>query len=437
MKVNLLWKKSDKIALCLSGGVDSVVLFNLLISEYKESYRELVVFHINHGLREESYEEAKFVLNLAAKNNINIKMAELDIKNKIRDTHISEEMFARELRYSEFKKMAIKENVDCILTAHHKNDNIENIVMRLLVGRSIDYNLAIEKKTKIKGMNVYRPLLDVYKRELEEYAKKNNIFYYTDISNFNTDYTRNYVRHNIIPIFEEMTGASIDNLINFATYYKNINNYIKSNSIKMLDELIIEKKDDICTLDYEKLKKLQREEIFLILKEIIVSHFKIIDIKNRTLLDISSKIKNQEGNQSYDLKKNLKIVKDYCNISICKIEKKCYNDKIEINIVNIEECDIYNFNDYLFSISRINDKAEIGFNMEDLPLKITSRQAGDTIKRGNITKKLSRLFIDEKIPKSIRERLPIVRNNKNEIIGILGMGTRVNKKYNYYIKMKG
>ena len=70
MDINILWQKTDKIALGLSGGVDSIALFHLLVTKYKESYKELVAFHINHGLREQSYEEAEFVENFVKNYNV-------------------------------------------------------------------------------------------------------------------------------------------------------------------------------------------------------------------------------------------------------------------------------------------------------------------------------------------------------------------------------
>ena len=85
-----------------------------------------------------------------------------------------------------------------------------------------------------------------------------------------------------------------------------------------------------------------------------------------------------------------------------------------------------------------NEEAEIGFNKEDLPLFITTKRQGDRLRRGNITKKLSRFFIDEKIPKEIRSQIPVVRSGE-KVLGIIGLDTKINKdkRYDYYIKTKG
>ena len=223
MDINVLWQKTDKIALGLSGGVDSIVLFHLLVTKYKESYKELVAFHINHGLREQSYEEAEFVENFVKNYNVKFYKKELNMKDQIRDSHTSEEMLARKLRYGAFEEMSSLEGDVKLITAHHKNDQVENILMRLLSGRSMDYNLIIEEKTTIGKLAVYRPLLNVLKADLEQYADKNDLKYYVDSTNFDTDYTRNNIRHNIVPLLNDVNAASCDNLINFSSYYQNIN----------------------------------------------------------------------------------------------------------------------------------------------------------------------------------------------------------------------
>lgn len=439
MKINTLWNKEDKIAIALSGGVDSIVLFHLLVTEYKDSYKELVVFHINHGLREESYEEAEFVEKFVKDFDVKFYKEELNMSDLERDSHTSEEMLARELRYQAFNKMAKLEGVTKLLTAHHKNDQVENILMRLLTGRSIDHSLAICEEVEMAGLTIYRPLLNSLKAELEEYAKENNLHYYVDATNFDTDYTRNNIRHNIVPLLNDINSGSFDNLINFANYYQNINNNLKKSILSNKDNYIFSRDEDKISLVKDKFLELNEEEIYFILKDIITNELGILDVKQRAIFDVVSSLKKNSGNKSYDLKNNLKIISQYETLYIHKIEKKCYNDKIEIIIDKICENSIYEFYQNKFIISTDAKDSEIGFNKSDLPLLITTKKEGDRVRRGEINKKLSRIFIDEKVPKELRDTLPVIRNNKGEVLGVLGIGTRVNKNkiYDYYIKMKG
>ena len=439
MKINTLWNKEDKIAIALSGGVDSIVLFHLLVTEYKDSYKELVVFHINHGLREESYEEAEFVEKFVKDFDVKFYKEELNMSDLERDSHTSEEMLARELRYQAFNKMAKSEGVTKLLTAHHKNDQVENILMRLLTGRSIDHSLAICEEIEMAGLTIYRPLLNSLKAELEEYAKEKNLHYYVDATNFDTDYTRNNIRHNIVPLLNDINSGSFDNLINFANYYQNINNNLKKTILSKKDNYIFSRDKDKISLVKDKFLELNEEEMYFLLKDIITNELGVFDIKQKAIFDVISSLKKNSGNKSYDLKNNLKIISQYETLYIHKIEKKCYNDKIEIIIDKICENSVYEFYQNKFIISTDAKDSEIGFNKSELPLLITTKKEGDRVRRGKINKKLSRIFIDEKVPKELRDTLPVIRNNKGEVLGVLGIGTKVNKNkiYDYYIKMKG
>ena len=439
MKINTLWNKEDKIAIALSGGVDSIVLFHLLVTEYKDSYKELVVFHINHGLREESYEEAEFVEKFVKDFDVKFYKEELNMSDLERDSHTSEEMLARELRYQAFNKMAKLEGVTKLLTAHHKNDQVENILMRLLTGRSIDHSLAICEEIEMAGLTIYRPLLNSLKAELEEYAREKNLHYYIDATNFDTDYTRNNIRHNIVPLLNDINSGSFDNLINFANYYQNINNNLKKAILSNKDNYIFSRDEDKISLVKDKFLELNEEEMYFLLKDLITDELGVFDIKQKAIFDVVSSLKKNSGNKSYDLKNNLKIISQYETLYIHKIEKKCYNDKIEIIIDKICENSVYEFYQNKFIISTDAKDSEIGFNKSELPLLVTIKKEGDRVRRGEINKKLSRIFIDEKVPKELRDTLPVIRNNKGEVLGVLGIGTKVNRNkiYDYYIKMKG
>ena len=436
MKINTLWNKEDKIAIALSGGVDSIVLFHLLVTEYKDSYKELVVFHINHGLREESYEEAEFVEKFVKDFDVKFYKEELNMSDLERDSHTSEEMLARELRYQAFNKMAKLEGVTKLLTAHHKNDQVENILMRLLTGRSIDHSLAICEEIEMAGLNIYRPLLNSLKAELEEYAKEKNLHYYVDATNFDTDYTRNNIRHNIVPLLNDINSGSFDNLINFANYYQNINNNLKKAILSNKDNYIFSRDEDKISLVKDKFLELNEEEMYFLLKDLITDELGVFDIKQKAIFDVVSSLKKNSGNKSYDLKNNLKIISQYETLYIHKIEKKCYNDKIEIIIDKICENSVYEFYQNKFIISTDAKDSEIGFNKSELPLLITTKKEGDRVRRGKINKKLSRIFIDEKVSKELRDTLPVIRNNKGEVLGVLGIGTKVNKNkiYDYFFE---
>ena len=289
------------------------------------------------------------------------------------------------------------------------------------------------------GLTIYRPLLNSLKAELEEYAKEKNLHYYVDATNFDTDYTRNNIRHNIVPLLNDINSGSFDNLINFANYYQNINNNLKKAILSNKDNYIFSRDEDKISLVKDKFLELNEEEMYFLLKDLITDELGVFDVKQKAIFDVVSSLKKNSGNKSYDLKNNLKIISQYETLYIHKIEKKCYNDKIEIIIDKICENSVYEFYQNKFIISTDAKDSEIGFNKSELPLLVTIKKEGDRVRRGKINKKLSRIFIDEKVPKELRDTLPVIRNNKGEVLGVLGIGTKVNRNkiYDYYIKMKG
>lgn len=434
MKINLLWQKSEKIAIALSGGVDSIVLFNLLVTKYKDTYRELVIFHINHGLRRESEIEKIFVKELAKKYNLKICTRDLKLKEKERKNHTSEEMLARKMRYEAFFDFAKENKIKNVLTAHHRNDCVENIILRLCSGRSKDYNLSILKRQKLENIVILRPMLDIQKEEIINYAKKNNLKFYQDETNFDTNYQRNYVRHKIIPLLKGLNQSSEENLISFSNYYNELREQVKKN-LQAKDIKITKEKDKISfkLTDFNNLSIIEKN---LFITKILNENFDIYTVKKDSISKNIDKIYTSQKNISLDLKENLKIIKEYDSISIYKIEKKCYNNKIKILKEDLKDEKIYTFNNFKILISSKERKGEVGFNKKDLPLLITTKKAGDKLKRGKIIKKISRIFIDEKIPKYLRERLPIIRKEQ-EIIGVLGINSKTskNRDYDYYIKL--
>lgn len=440
MKINVYWQKNSKIALALSGGVDSIVLLHLLITVYKESYQELVIFHINHGLREESAEEERQLKLLADSYGIKFLCTSLNLKKRKRPTNISEEMFARELRYAAFEEMIAKENVQFLLTAHHKNDNIENILMRILSGRGQSSRLDIAESRNFSNITLCRPLLNILKEDLLTYARENKLVYYEDTTNFDVDnYTRNYIRHKIVPPVTDLVSSSLDNVITFASYNNCLKELLNKVTAQNKERIVVAKTENNISLAsdyYFSLTPIEREAVLL---NIISTEFAITNVKQDAIKAVVANLTEFSGNVRYDIKRNLQIIKEYQSINISKLEKKCYNDKIEITTDDLQVVGSWIFKDQEFYFTKENIAAEVGFNITDLPLLINSRQQGDIFIRGKINKKLARFFIDKKVPASRRDFVPVVRNKYGKILGVLGVGEKVSmkKKYDYYIKMKG
>ena len=218
-KHNLIGR-DDRVLLALSGGVDSMVLAKLLLlrlKDYKTTRLQdepttsckLAFAHCNFHLRgEDSDRDERFVTEFANKNNIPIFIRHFDTEKYAKENSLSIEMAARELRYTWFKELKEIHNFSKVALAHHGDDQIETFFINFLRGSGIK---------GLKGMKpqndfYIRPLLWSNRNEIESFAKENGIQWVEDYTNQETVYLRNKIRHNIIPIFDEMKNNARQSL---------------------------------------------------------------------------------------------------------------------------------------------------------------------------------------------------------------------------------
>lgn len=185
----------------LSGGADSVCLAHILIKN-KEQFgiKELKAIHIHHGIRgKEADRDWNFVSDFCEENGIEFISYKADVPAEAKRTGESLEECARRIRYDFFEKSGC----DKIATAHNLNDNAETVIFNLTRGTSLSGLCGIPYTRDI----YIRPLLDCTREEIEEYIKANDLKYVTDSTNLCDDYTRNKIRHNIIPQLFELNPA--------------------------------------------------------------------------------------------------------------------------------------------------------------------------------------------------------------------------------------
>lgn len=197
---NQLFNQNQNLLATVSGGADSTVMLDLLARcQFKVS-----VAHCNFKLRgADADADEEFVRCLAEKYQMPFISISFNTLDYAREHKISVEMAARELRYNWFQKLATEHNFDKILTAHHLDDNIETLFLNLARGTGINGLTGI---LPING-NIVRPLLFASRKQIEEYAKLNKISFRTDSTNLSDDYQRNIIRHNVVPIFQQLNPA--------------------------------------------------------------------------------------------------------------------------------------------------------------------------------------------------------------------------------------
>ncbi len=200
-----LFSIDDKIVLTVSGGIDSMVLAHIFL----ELKADFMIAHCNFGLRgEDSDNDEKFVAQFAHQNNILFFTKKFDTLHFCEQHKITIQEGARKLRYEWFYEIAKEQKCDFIATAHHQDDNLETILLN--IGRGTGF-FGI-KGILPKHNKRIRPLLNTTKEQIYQYAKQNNILWREDSSNEKIDYQRNQIRHQLVPIYHQISPNLVNSL---------------------------------------------------------------------------------------------------------------------------------------------------------------------------------------------------------------------------------
>lgn len=315
-----LIENGDKIVLGVSGGPDSICMLQILHKFIKEKLIgfEIVVAHINHGLRENAILDEEFVKEFCDKIQVPFFVKNVNIAEIAKQQKRGIEETGRKIRYDFFDEVMKKTNSNKIAIAHNSNDRAETIIMNIFRGTGTRGLIGIEK---ISGKYI-RPLIEIKRIEIEEYLKENNISSRHDESNDENIYTRNKVRNIVIPYIEKEFNPNIMNTIErLSDIVKEEEEYLQNQTDKFYKDICVQEIN--LTQDYEY-NKLNNAEIIIDLKKfnslekiiqkriIFYSINKIFGttkgIEKIHIDDIIKLCNNNIGNKYLTPNKNLKIV---------------------------------------------------------------------------------------------------------------------------------
>ena len=294
-------KSSSKVIVCVSGGCDSVALLHLLHKLSKLLFLELHILHFNHQLRSDSDQEQRFVKNLAE----NLQLPFYSKKsNEFFHGHSGFQELARKWRIKESHNLLERLEGDYIATAHHADDQIETLLLKILRGVHI---------SKLHGMSwkalpFIRPLLNFKKSELQDYLKSNNLNWMEDSSNKSPKYLRNRVRRELIPLLEELTREGLQNRIfDLTNQSKILRKWLESSYFEWNKNKVKKVKNANEILYLSELNKVDK-----ILKEEIIYNF-IFDstghaLSYRNLLKIFDLIRTKNASWEFHLTGDFKIM---------------------------------------------------------------------------------------------------------------------------------
>ncbi|WP_335931999.1 tRNA lysidine(34) synthetase TilS [Fusobacterium polymorphum] len=428
-KYNLI-ESNDIIVVGFSGGPDSVFLVEMLKKLKNFINFKIYLVHINHLLRgEDADSDEKFSFEYAKKNDLEIFIKRIPVKEIAKEIGKTLEEVGREERYKFFSEIYEKVGATKIATAHNKDDQIETFLFRLIRGTSLQGLEGI----KIKNNNVIRPISEIYKKDILEYLNKNEIQYKIDKTNFENEFTRNSIRLDLIPFIEERYNIKFKDKI--FSLIKEIRENNQNNSLNLSDytdsenRIILEKTKFLSNFDKKNLLSL-----FLNKKNIEV---------NRNKIDEISSLIKSNGTKKIDLDKSYRIVKDYTYLYI---EDKKENCVINNNVIQVKIPSEQIFDNFKITVSTVENldipKQKNQYLLDAIYndiIEVRYRKEGDRIFLGEKhSKKIKEIFIDQKIPKDIRDRLPIFLYN-NTIFWIYNVKKayipKINKNENKLIKV--
>lgn len=394
---------NDKIVIGVSGGIDSMVLLNIL---HNLKYN-IVIAHVNHNVRIESNDELLFVKNYA--NTLNIPF-ETTTLPKIENTNFEAE--ARRLRYEFFFDVARKYNCQKIATAHHLDDLFETILMRISRGSNLYGYGGIKPNIDYGNISIIRPLLCINRSEIKSYQEENNIPFMEDSSNSNNLYTRNRFRHNIIPLLVKENPSIYENIYRYSKQMYQAFDYIRKESIKLYSK----NKGEVINDEFKTLSdavKLDYLSYILEENDIPCSYNKLNEIKDMLL--------NDKPNGSINIGEKYIFVKEYKR-SFVKYNEKIIDYDFYLNIN--EEKILPNGDKIKITQKLENNEViflKLCYNTLVLPLRIRNKRDGDYFEFAFGKKKIKDLFIDMKIPSYTRKTVPFVLDNNGKILGIPGI----------------
>lgn len=394
-----------KVLLGFSGGCDSLCLLHIL----NTLKIPVAAIHLNHNWRgKESLQDELFCRNYCERNKIEFYSQTLS------DGIPKTETAAREARYAFFKNCAEKFNTEFVLTAHNADDNAETVLYRIIKGTGVAGLSAIQERRGI----FYRPLLNIYRCDIEDYCKGNELTPIIDSSNKNTKYKRNLIRQKILPLCDEINPKCKKVINSLSELAKNENELLEEYLCKIKSEIQNSTQKFAASSD-----AVQNRLIYDLFIEKSIDYDKktILRIKNFILQNMHSK-----SGKKCSVTKNIFM---FVNEEYFEIISKNECEKHEFKITKEGTYDI---GDFIFSVEKTNKTPDkfpkdsdytAYVNLDELNFTLRNRKEGDTIvplgAKGS--QKLKKYLNNKKIPNYKKDRI-LFLCRENEIFWAPGLG---------------
>ena len=390
-----LIEKGDTVTVALSGGADSVALLHSLLSVRDELQINVKAAHLNHLIRgDEAFRDEAFVIDLCERLKVELTVERIDIPKIAEKTKQSLELCARKERYAFFGRI----KTDKVATAHTASDNAETQLLNLTRGSGIKGLCGIPPKRDI----YIRPLILCTRQDVENYCENNSLSFVTDSTNLSDDYTRNKIRHNVLPLLKEINPAVLECLTRTSLTLTEDNSALDIKAEELLFKC--ESDDGLVVAQLCDVPPAIAKRAIIKYVNSLYNDLELYSLHINALYDIALK-----GGKT-----NL----PQCLYGICKngILTLCdgkREENTEFSVKLIKKTNVNN----LFSNDTLDCDKIIGSP------KVRKREAGDTIRLKNrgCTKSLNKLFCENKILPEIRDSIPVVADDIG-VIWVYGLG---------------
>lgn len=371
---------NQNVLVALSGGIDSVSLLNVLLQLRERLNLRVCAAHFNHMLRSSATRDEKFVEELCRDLKVELYVERMDVGKFCKENKLSVEEGARKLRYEFLERAKDELRCDVIALAHNLNDLVETIVHRMVRGTGPTGLVCMKPKSDDK----IRPFLYIKRTEIEDYARRKNISYVEDETNLDVKYTRNYIRHRVIPFLKKLNPSVEEAFLQLhfscSILEEHVERFIKSRKMIELNHRLVFPIQDLDT-------------------------FQVIELTKRAIEKFGERIEFEHVRQFLDhlhdpswrlrLSERLWLEKSFEFVCI-------EQEHTRTSSLNVERPGLYDFNGWSFKVSK--DVESEQFTFVKLPIHIRTRKEGDRIG----SKKLKDLMIEARIPSFLRDEIPLV-----------------------------
>lgn len=400
----------EKITVGFSGGSDSTALLYTLAECVGPD--RLCAVHVNHGIRGEQADgDEAFCKSVCENLGVEFVSVHVDIPRVSKEEHTGLEECARKYRYRAFFDVSKQKNIHVIATAHNARDNAEAVLFNLCRGTGVKGISGIPVKRYEKGFLIIRPIIKADKADILDYLEKNNLSYVTDATNYDTDYTRNYIRHEILPCLSRINTAFVENISNFSDILSNTDEYISEKA----DEFIRDFSNN-STFEREPFLSLHKALSANVIQKLsgITPSYKMTEL-------IYKFAENASVGQSMDVSAGTVLYHNGQTLTFSRrVSMNEYRYELHEGVNKFPDL---GFTLYLFfddsykkeNIYKTLKPTVINRDKINGNIFIRNRKEGDRYKYGGITRTPKKVLAAAKLPTQVRKNYPVVCDSKTVI----------------------